>query len=138
MVEIGGRPLLAHTIEHLRRYGVCDLVINLCHRPDRVMSYFGDGRDWGVRITYSVESGEPLGTAGGLRKAGHHFDRTFLVWYGDNLSNCHLDRLWRKHLLCQGEPLCGYKLTAGESLWWIDTPADLARVRAHWQAGRQI
>lgn len=212
MIEIDGRPLLAYTIEHLRGYGVCDLVINLCHWPDRVIDYFGDGRDWGVRIAYSVEADVPLGTAGGLRKAAHHFDQTFLLWYGDNLSNCHLDRLWRKHRACEaavtiallyrddpsssgivgmdatdrilrfrekpavaeifshwvsagvmvmeprviaaipadercdlghdifpkllrnGERLYGYKLAADETLSWIDTPDDLARVRAKRQA----
>jgi NDP-sugar pyrophosphorylase family protein len=32
-------------------------------------------------------------------------------------------------MLEQGLPLYGYKMTAEESLWWIDTPEDLERVR---------
>jgi len=96
MVPLDSIPLLEHTIEWLRRYGVVDLVINLCHLPDAVMDHFGDGSRWGVCITYSVEP-EPLGTAGGVRNASWFFDGPFFVWYADNLSMCRLDRLWRFH-----------------------------------------
>lgn len=37
-------------------------------------------------------------------------------------------------LLVRGERLYGYRLSAQEGLWWIDTPADLARVQEEWRA----
>jgi NDP-sugar pyrophosphorylase family protein len=33
-------------------------------------------------------------------------------------------------LLSEEKPLCGYKLSEQEGLWWIDRPEDLARVQA--------
>ena len=39
MVPVGGRPLIAHTIEHLRSYGVVDIVINLHHAGARIVDY---------------------------------------------------------------------------------------------------
>jgi NDP-sugar pyrophosphorylase family protein len=96
MISVSGKPLLQHTIEWFHRYGVVELVINLCHLPDAVMSYFGDGSRWGVSIAYSTEQ-EPLGTAGGVKNVAGFFDGPFFVWYGDNMSTCDLARLYEFH-----------------------------------------
>ena len=96
MVPLAGKPLLEYTVEWLRRYGVTELIINLYHLPHVVMRHFGDGTRWGVKITYSVEK-DPLGTAGGIKNVEWFFDRPFYVWYGDNLSTCDLNRLYRFH-----------------------------------------
>ena len=94
MISIAGKPLLEHNIGVLRDYGVTDLVINLHHLPQLVIDHFGDGERFGIRIKYSLEP-ELLGTAGGVKKVEPFFDGPFFVWYGDNLSTCRLDRLWR-------------------------------------------
>ncbi|MFZ4986896.1 MAG: sugar phosphate nucleotidyltransferase, partial [Blastocatellia bacterium] len=60
------RPLIAFTIEYLRRYGFTDLIINLHHEPASVREQIGDGSRYGVRISYSLEEPEILGTAGAL------------------------------------------------------------------------
>ena len=96
MVPVGGKPILEHTIEALRRSGVEELVVNLCHLPHVVSDHLGDGGRWGVKITYSIEK-EALGTAGGVKKAASFFDGPFFVWYGDNLSGCDLTRLYAFH-----------------------------------------
>jgi NDP-sugar pyrophosphorylase family protein len=43
MAPIAGRPLLAWTLEWLRRYGVTDVALNLHHLPDVVREGLGDG-----------------------------------------------------------------------------------------------
>jgi NDP-sugar pyrophosphorylase family protein len=96
MVPVAGKPLLEYTIEWLQGFGVTEVVINLSHLPDVIRSHLGDGNRWGVRITYSMET-EPLGTAGGVKKAARFFDGPFFVWYGDNLSTCNLARLYEVH-----------------------------------------
>lgn len=96
MVPIGGKPLLEHTIEWLRGFGVTEVIINLSHLPDVIRGHLGDGERWGVRITYSLEA-EPLGTAGGVKRAAWFFDGPFFLWYGDNLSTCNLPRLYETH-----------------------------------------
>ena len=113
MVPVGGKPLLEHTIEWLRGFGVTEVVISLSHLPDVVRGHFGDGERWGVRITYSLER-EPLGTAGGLKKAAWFFDGPFFVWYGDNLSTCNLARLCETHRAKGGR--------ATMALHWRDDP----------------
>ena len=100
MVTIGGKPLLEHTIGWLRKHGIAEIIINLHHLPNVVMEHFGDGRKWGVSITYSIEA-ELLGTAGGVKNVASFFDGPFYLWYGDNLSNCDLKDLWEAHE-CKG------------------------------------
>ena len=85
MLPVAGRPLLEHIIIHLRRCGVADLAINLFHLPNAVISYFGDGAAWGVRLRYSVEE-RLLGSAGGVKRLEAFFDDTFVVYYGDLLT----------------------------------------------------
>jgi NDP-sugar pyrophosphorylase family protein len=96
MVPVGGRPLLAHTIEHLRSYGVVNVVINLHHAGEQIVKYLGDGEAFGVNVRYSQER-TILGTAGGTRHAARFFDGPFFVWYGDNMSTIRLDHLWAFH-----------------------------------------
>ena len=96
MVPVGGRPLIAHTIEHLRSYGVVNIVINLHHAGARIVDYLDDGEAFGVNVRYSWET-NILGTAGGTRRAARFFDRPFFVWYGDNLSTIRLDQMWAFH-----------------------------------------
>lgn len=96
MIPISGRPLLEHNIDALRSYGVTNLVINLHHLPETITDHFGDGSRFGVQITYSFEP-ELLGTAGAVKKAADCFDGPFFLWYGDNMSDCNLNHLWRFH-----------------------------------------
>ncbi len=101
MIPILGKPVMEYIIEHLARYGIREIMINVSHLPDKIESYFGDGRRWGVEIGYSfegvIENGEiistPLGSAGGMRKIhdfGGFFDETTLVLCGDALIDLNI------------------------------------------------
>jgi NDP-sugar pyrophosphorylase family protein len=96
MVPIGGRPILEHLIALLRRHGVTQVAINLHYKPDLIMSYFGDGRHCGVAITYSLEP-RLLGTAGAAKRLDWFLSDTFLVLYGDVLTDLDLSAFWASH-----------------------------------------
>jgi NDP-sugar pyrophosphorylase family protein len=49
-----------------------------------IKSYVGNGRRYGVEITYSYETGQLLGTAGALKQAGGMLEETFFTMYGDS------------------------------------------------------
>jgi len=83
LLEVGGKPLITHHIEHLCAAGFSELVINVSHLAGQIMDYCGDGSRWGVSITWSREA-EPLETAGGIFKALPLLgDAPFLVVNGD-------------------------------------------------------
>jgi NDP-sugar pyrophosphorylase family protein len=92
MLRVGEKPLLAHIVNWLKYYGICQLAINLHHAPDAITNYFGDGSDHGVEITYSYEE-ELLGTAGAAKRLQWFLDEPFVVVYGDVFSNINLARL---------------------------------------------
>lgn len=92
MVPLHGKPLLEYTVEWLKEYDVSEVAINLHHHPEAITNYFGNGEKWDLQIVYSREE-ELLGTAGAIKKLEWFFDGTFLVIYGDNLSNCNLKKL---------------------------------------------
>jgi NDP-sugar pyrophosphorylase family protein len=97
LLPVGGRPLIARLIELLRQHGVQEIAINLCHQPEAIRSFYGDGSRLGVRVTYSVEE-RPLGTAGGVKRMASFFgDEPFFVLYGDVLTNIDLTALRSFH-----------------------------------------
>lgn len=69
LVELGGRPLLAHHLEALAAAGFREIVINQGHLGDQLPAALGDGSRWGVRIHYSDEQPEALETGGGVFQA---------------------------------------------------------------------
>ena len=97
MLPIAGRPLLEHTIAWLKRHGITQMAINLHHRPEAITEHFGDGRRWGVQIVYSHEE-QPLGTAGAARRLQSFFGDTFVVVYGDVLTDMDLTAMLDSHL----------------------------------------
>lgn len=69
LLEVAGKPLIAHHLEALRAAGISDLVINTGHLGERLPAALGDGRDWGVSIAYSPEPPDALETGGGIFQA---------------------------------------------------------------------
>jgi NDP-sugar pyrophosphorylase family protein len=85
MVPIGNIPLLERTLRWLAREGVQEVMINLHHLPQAIIDYVGNGRLFGVTVTYSHEEAL-LGTAGAVKKCEDFFGPDpFFVIYGDNL-----------------------------------------------------
>jgi len=84
MLPVGNRPFMEHVILALAANGIRDLYIVVGYQKERVMDYFEDGLDFGVKITY-LEQNELLGTAHALRKAEPYVNEEFLVVNGDNL-----------------------------------------------------
>jgi NDP-sugar pyrophosphorylase family protein len=103
MLPIAGRPLLAHTLDWLRSYGVVEVALNLHHLPDVVCAGLGDGSAWGMALRYSYEPAL-LGTSGAVRaiadKYPGWFDETFLLLYGDMLLDIRLADVLASHQVC--------------------------------------
>lgn len=84
MIKIQGKPFLEYQLELLRKNGITEMVLCLGYLADQVINYLGDGSRWGVRLTYSIEDKELLGTGGALKKAYPLLRHKFLVIYGDS------------------------------------------------------
>ena len=89
MVPLCGKPILAHQVEWLQGAGVTDVVFLAGYRWEAVRDFFGDGRDSGVRVHYSVED-TPLGRGGAIRKGlpmVPEEDRSVMVLNGDVVTH---------------------------------------------------
>jgi len=65
LVEVRGKPMIVHVIEHLARFGIIDITVAVRYRGDEIRRALGDGSAWHVQVSY-VEETEPLGTCGAL------------------------------------------------------------------------
>ncbi|MEQ1800858.1 MAG: N-acetylmuramate alpha-1-phosphate uridylyltransferase MurU [Gammaproteobacteria bacterium] len=71
LLPAGGQPLIDYHVQALARAGVRELVVNLSWHGDKLRSYLGDGRRYGVAFAFSEEGPEPLETGGGIHHALH-------------------------------------------------------------------
>ena len=69
LLMAGGKALIVHQIEALRKAGFQELVINLGYRGAQISQTLQDGRRFGVSIRYSREPQDALETGGGILHA---------------------------------------------------------------------
>ncbi len=84
MLKIANKPILEYVVEALAKAGIRDIVIVVGYRKTRVMDYFGDGKNWNVRIRYAVQE-QQLGTAHALKQAEELVSGEIVVLAGDNI-----------------------------------------------------
>jgi len=92
LLPIAGVPLIQYTLAWLKSHSISEVAINLYHLGDEIKALLGDGSRFGVTIHYSSEK-KLLGTAGGVKKLEKFFDDTFVVIYGDNLTDFDLSAM---------------------------------------------
>ncbi len=109
MIPILGKPVMAYLVEHLAKYGIHDIMVNVSYLHEKIEEYFGEGHQFGVQIGYSFEGytdengvvvPQPLGSAGGMKKIhefGHFFDETTIVLCGDALVDLDIDAALLEH-----------------------------------------
>lgn len=99
LVEVGGKPLLFHAIEKLKKSGITEIVINVHHFADQVIQ-FVDSNDFGIKIHISDERDLLLDTGGGLKKAVRFLSGSepILIYNVDVLGNIDLNSIKKQHL----------------------------------------
>jgi len=109
MIPLLGRPVMAYLVDHLRKNGISEIMVNVSWLHEKIEEYFGEGEQFGVQIGYSFEGytkddGEvvpmPIGSAGGMKKIqefGGFFDDTTVVLCGDALIDLDLKAALMEH-----------------------------------------
>lgn len=100
MVEVAGKPMIAHQLTKLREAGFSRVVINVHHYAEQIIDYVNANNGFGLDIAFSDERGQLLDTGGGIRKALPLFgtDRPVLIHNVDIFSNADLAALYEKHV----------------------------------------
>jgi len=118
MVEIGGRPILWHIMRYYHHFGFADFVLALGYKGDYIKRYFaeyhgstrsmrvnlatgdvevhqdGFSEDWVVDL---IETGRWTNTGGRIRRLAEHLGETFMLTWGDGLSDVDLGELLDFH-----------------------------------------
>ena len=128
MVPVLNRPFLEHIVRYLVSHGVDEIVVTVCYLPERIRDYFGDGRDFGVRMHY-VQEKSPLGTAGAVRNAAAHLDGTFLVLNGDIFTGLDLADMIAIHRANGAEATIALTPVDNPSAYGVVEIEDTHRVR---------
>lgn len=110
LLRVGGKALIEYLIESLASAGFRELVINHAHLGSQLETYLGDGRRYGVAITWSREPQGALETGGAIHQALPLLDsERFLVVNADIWTDYPFARLHRSfsglaHLVLVGNP----------------------------------
>jgi len=96
LMPIGEKPILEIVISHLRAANITDIIITTGHLAELIRSFFKDGKQYGVNISYSNED-KALGTAGPLNLIREQLTDTFLLMNGDVLTDINYDDFIKYH-----------------------------------------
>lgn len=118
MIEIGGMPILWHIMKIYSYYGYNDFIICLGYKKEVVKQFFNNYFLYNSDITFDlknnktiihensvdpwtvtlVDTGLTTGTGGRLKRVQNYIgNETFLVTYGDAVSNVNINDVVRYH-----------------------------------------
>jgi len=96
LMPIGEMPILEVVIRQLKSFGFEKITLSVNHLADLIQTFFGDGSQFGVDISYCMED-KPLGTAGSISLVEDLTD-TFMVMNGDLLTTIDYSALVDRHI----------------------------------------
>jgi len=118
MVEIGGRPMLWHIMNIYASYGFKEFVVALGYKGELIKDYFlnyrnharsltvdlgtgsvtvhdGNHEDW---IVHLLDTGAETNTGGRVKRIAEFIgNETFMLTYGDGVSNINISELIKFH-----------------------------------------
>ena len=119
MVEIGGQPILWHIMMHYAHYGFEDFLIALGYKGEIIKKYMADYCSLSGNLTVNLKTGSVESTSGGYtpdwtvglidtgqetmtggrikRLAPHIGNETFMLTWGDGVSDVNLHKLLEFH-----------------------------------------
>ena len=99
MVNINGKPILIHIMDHYSKYGYKDFYLALGYKGNFIKRYFQKNKKTNYRYKVNlIDTGLKTMTGGRLKRLKDLLsDETFLLTYGDGVSNVNLKKLLSFH-----------------------------------------
>ena len=96
MIKINNKPIIFHIMKHYSHYGFKDFYIAAGYKKKIIKDYFKKKfYNWNVNV---IDTGQRTMTGGRLKRLKKFFkNETFLLTYGDGLSNVNLLKLINFH-----------------------------------------
>jgi mannose-1-phosphate guanylyltransferase len=128
MVPVLNRPVMEHIVRLLARHGFDEAIANLHWFPETIEGRFGDGSEFGVKLSYSREEAL-LGTAGGVRNAADFLGDSFLIISGDALTDIDLAAMRAFHESHDGVATLATKRVDDTSQFGVAIVGDDGRIQ---------
>lgn len=94
LAVVNGKSLLQRNVEYLQSHGITEVIVNVHHFADQIISAIADSQGWGSVITISDETDEVLETGGGLNKAAWYLNSDpFVLLNADILTDLDLGKM---------------------------------------------
>lgn len=84
LVNVAGKPFIVRQLNYLREQGVSEVVLCIGHLGNMVREVVGSGESIGLKVNYSEDGPNLLGTGGAITKAIPLLGDDFFVLYGDS------------------------------------------------------
>ena len=96
MINLAGKPMLLHIMKLYAKYGYKDFYVALGYKGEVIKKFFNKKFfDWNINL---IETGESTMTGGRLKRLKKYIgNETFMMTYGDGLSNVNLEKLLKFH-----------------------------------------
>lgn len=96
MINIDGKPMLFHIMKFYAKHGFKNFYIALGYRGEIIKKFFEKKVfDWNINL---IETGKDTMTGGRLKRLKKYLGKeTFMMTYGDGLSNVNLKKLLKFH-----------------------------------------
>lgn len=96
MIRIKNKPIIHHIMDHYASYGHNEFYIALGYKGNVIKKYFENKNlsKWKINL---IETGKNTMTGGRLKKMEKIIKETFMLTYGDGLSDVNLTKLINFH-----------------------------------------
>ena len=96
MIEICKKPLIYYIMKHFANHGFKDFYVALGYKGHIIKNYFKKKNfGWNINL---IDTGKKTMTGGRLKRLKKHIGKeTFMMTYGDGLSNVNLKKLLKFH-----------------------------------------
>ena len=98
MIKICGKPIIHRIIDHYVNFGHKEFIIAIGYKGNLIKKYFAEiklRKDIKIKL---IDTGLKTMTGGRLKRLSKYLDKnTFLMTYGDGLSNVNLKSLIKFH-----------------------------------------
>lgn len=99
MLEISGYPILYHQMMNLKKNGITNITVIIGHLGNVIKDYFGDGKQFGLNISYVEEDPQkPLGTAGSLYFLKDKLKENFVFLLADVFIDIDFEKMEQYHI----------------------------------------
>ena len=96
MININGKPMIYYIMKHYAKNGFKDFYLALGYKGNVIKKFFKKNSfGWNIKL---VDTGKNTMTGGRLKRLKKYLgNETFMMTYGDGLSNVNLKKLLKFH-----------------------------------------